>query len=178
MPESWRIPLFYLSLGMNIAFLLVLGFFALPGVEIEYLDDKDHPRRDKGHERSARSNDSNDKEPGWYLYRKKMGVSDTQWKNIRRNMEDFHSEALGLCRQISKLRDEIITLIEESDSNREAIRRKESRIADLRQKKHALFVDYMNAKKEHLTRRQREQFFAKIREKSNCYRHKRFLDRE
>jgi Spy/CpxP family protein refolding chaperone len=178
MSESWKSPLFFLSLGMNIAFLFVLGFFALPGIEVEYFEEREHEKYDRDDHKAVSSRRKKRKKPGWYLYRKKIGVSDTQWQNIRHNMGQFHRNALKICRKISGLRNEILTLIEDPEPNRERIRKKESQIIRLRRKKHAMFLDYMSAKKNHLTRAQQEKFFAMLRGKKHCGQHARFLERK
>ena len=178
MSESWKTPLFFLSLGMNIAFLLVLGFFALPGIEVEYFEERDHGKIDRDDHKPASYRRKKKRQPGWFLYRKKIGVSDTQWQSIRENMEKFHRNALEICRTISGLRNDILTLIQDPEPNRERIRKKESQIIRLRRKKHAMFVDYMSAKKNHLTGAQQEKFFAMLRGKKHCGQHARFLERK
>lgn len=169
--QKIRSPLLFLSLGMNLAFLIVLGFFYVPKFLDSHDKHRDHWDKKKKHAKKAK-----DKEPGWYLYRHKLGVSDTQWTNLRPDMEAFHEKAFEICKQIRKLRNKILRLIEAPETNEEAIKTAEDRIMELRQKKQRLFVDYMTEKKQYLDRDQERAFFGMLRKDRDCDKHAHFLE--
>lgn len=158
---------------MNIAFLIVLVFFYVPefwGPDGRHGWTKDH--RDRHHEKTKRS----EKDPGWFLYKHKIGVSDTQWANLRPDMEEFHQQALKLCRQIKTLRNEILQLIKEPESHDETIQENKQEIMALKQQKQKMFIDYMTRKKRYLNRKQERRFFGMLQKGQDCDKHTRFLE--
>lgn len=171
MPRNVRTPLLFLSLGMNIAFLVVLGIFVFPDLGVGNGEKRPH---DRGHHHEAKRKE--DRDPGWYFYSKKLGVSDTQWADLRPPMEAYHAKAHEICEKIRSLKNRLLDLIESSGSNTESIRSTEERILDLRRKKQRMFVDYMTKKKNHLKPRQQKQFFKILRKDRKCDKHARFLE--
>lgn len=168
--QKIRFPLLFLSLGMNLAFLIVLGLFYVPKFLDGYDRHRDHWDKRK-HARKAK-----DKDPGWYFYKHKLGVSDTQWTNLRPDMEAFHGKALEICKEIRKLRNKILRLIEEPETNENEIETAKNRIMELRRNKQRLFVDYMTDKKQYLDRDQERTFFGMLRKDRDCDKHARFLE--
>ncbi|MFB6346731.1 MAG: hypothetical protein ABEK50_13325 [bacterium] len=170
-----RTPLLFLSLGMNLAFLIVLGFFYFPGFPSDGHHQHEGWEAKHGEEHRRKNQD---RDPGWSFYKHKIGVSDTQWANLRPDMEEFHGNALKICRKIRELRNKILSLIEDPDSNSGAIEQHEKQMAQLKKKKQELFVDYMIRKKHYLHPDQERQFFRILRGKRDCHKHARFLTAE
>lgn len=171
--EKLRSPLLYLSLGMNLAFLIVLGFLYVPKAwgPKEFHNGK-KPHRYHHDKRKKHGK----KDPGWYFYRHKIGVSDTQWTKLRPDMEQFHKKALKLCRRIRELRNEMLRLIEDPNAHEKAIRQHEEKILSLKKTKQRLFVDYMTRKKQYLNSGQERAFFSMLRRGRDCDKHTRFLE--
>lgn len=176
--QNIRSPLMFLSIGMNIAFLIVLALLWWPGFTLE--SNPDRPDVRNAHRESSKPRDppntTDKKDPGWYFYTHKIGVSDTQWKQLRPDMEAFHGKAYELCLKIRRLRNDVLHLIEAPESNTGSIREKQQRIMDLKMKKHRMFVDYMTEKKQFLTPEQEKRFFGILRGGRDCDKHTRFLE--
>lgn len=168
--QNFKEPLLFLSLGINIAFVSVIGFFLFTDFHMEY---EDHWKHDK-HKQEMKTR--HDRDPGWHFYTGKVGVSDTQWQNLRPDMEKFHGNAYEICKTIRTLRNGILKLIEDSESNSKLIQQKEEEIIDLKAKKQRMFVEYMNRKKQYLNRDQEKRFFEFLRKKKDCDKHARFLE--
>ncbi len=172
--QRLRSPLLFLSLGMNVAFLVVLGFLyftGFPGGKKGLYHDR-HP----GHRTHEKHREKRPKDPGWRFYRHKVGVSETQWRNLRPDMEAFHRKAYRICRRIRKLRNEVLRALESADPDTAVIEQKEEKILQLKRRKQRLFIEYMRGKKQSLTPGQQERFFGMLRKGRNCDRHARFLE--
>lgn len=172
--QRLRSPLLFLSLGMNVAFLVVLGFLYFTGFpegkEARYRNVDPGRRTHKKHEQKKQ------KEPGWGFYRHRVGVSETQWQNLRPDMEAFHRKAYRICRRIRNLRNDVLRTLESADPDTAVMERKEEEILQLKRKKQRLFVEYMRGKKQYLTPKQQERFFGMLRKGRDCDRHARFLE--
>lgn len=171
--QKIRSPLLYFSLGINFTLIALIGFVFLSGMEIEY---EGHHDWKKKHHHKDKKWDKHDKDPGWYFYKHKIGVSDTQWKKIRPDMETFHRKAYELCKKISELKNDILRHLENENVDSEQLEKKSQEIMSLKQKKHKMFVDYMASKKKYLTSEQQEKFFGMLRKDEDCDKHARFLE--
>jgi hypothetical protein len=174
--EKARAPLLFFSLGFNAAFIILLGLFLLPGLELTIFGVDKSDRRDH-HKKKKLSKFNRDREPGWWLYKQKLGISDTQWKQLRPDMENFHARALEICKRIGLLHNELLRLIERSNTNTKALKRTEERILELKKKKQRMFVEYMTRKKKYLDDEQEERFFGMLRDDPECQEHNRFLEK-
>ncbi|MFB6355256.1 MAG: hypothetical protein ABEJ65_01925 [bacterium] len=169
-----KIPLLFLSLGMNLAFLIVWGMVMFSGVEMEWIEQDGHWKKyDKHHDKHDWK--EKDEGPGYWFYRKKLGASDTQWRKIEPRLRAFHKEAFQLCRKIGKQRNKLLTKLAETNGDTEQLQAIKERILELRREKQEKSIRYFHGKKDVLTDEQASRLFRILRKKPRCEKHARFI---
>ncbi|MEA1950070.1 MAG: periplasmic heavy metal sensor [Planctomycetota bacterium] len=102
----------------------------------------------------------------WCPLHQQLNVSDEQWEQIEPRLKEFRESAQSVCRQVNKLRQEMLEMIEASTPDREAIAAKQKEIQAGQRKMQGLVIGHLLAEKEILTPGQEERLFAIIREHS------------
>lgn len=170
--NDWKTFLFGLSIGLNIAFLAVWGFFVLEDTLDRYgVVEEHHGTNNKHWDRDKRHGHGG----GEWFYREKLGVSETQWNKIEPRLKAFHRKAYDLCRKIGERRNELLGLIASDTTPDTAIKKKKEEILDLRRRKQTMAIDYFGEKKSQLTPSQQSTFFEMLRRKPHCEKHMRLL---
>lgn len=174
--NDWKTFLFGLSIGLNIAFLAVWGFFVLEDtldrhgvVEDGYRGDKSHWKKNK---------EDHDRPSGEWFYRKKLGVSDSQWESIKPRLKTFHRDAYRLCKEIGEKRNELIGLIASGNVSDSVVEEKKQTILELKRRKQSMAIDYFSEKKDQLTPAQETTFFDMLRRKPHCGKHLGFIKKK
>lgn len=168
--NDWRNFLFGLSIGLNVAFLAVWGFFVLEDLFEPRRARKPHRRPEEVHGR-----DHGGRELARKFYFKKIDVSDSQWKRIEPRLKNFHREAYELCREIGRKRNRLLELVNEAAPDTE-INRVREEIIGLRKSKQDKAIKYFEDKKKYLSAKQSERFFRLLSKKPRCRKHAAFLE--
>lgn len=174
---DWKTFLFGLSIGLNIAFFAVWGFFALEDTLDRHgiVQEGKHGKY-KGDHHKKKWDGKKKHSAGWWFYHKKLDVTEEQWETIKPRLKEFHRSSYELCKEIGQARNELLALVGREDPDEEAIEAKKQAILDLRRQKQALAVDYFSGKKDVLNSDQRDRFFKMLRHEPRCKKHSRFLD--
>jgi Spy/CpxP family protein refolding chaperone len=170
--NDWKTFLFGLSIGLNVAFLAVWGFFVLEDTLDRNGIVEDSDRKSYRHKKDDHKSDHR---AGQWFYREKLGVSASRWEKIKPRLRDFHEKAHDLCEKIGRRRNELLGLIAAEDSSDSAIEGKKAEIIELRDRKQTMTIDYFSSKKEMLTARQQSKFFDMLRRDPHCEKHEMFL---
>jgi len=171
MTSPTRTLLFGISIGINIAFFSVWGFFALE----DTLDGEYQHHDRKWSKKKEKHKDDDRGKAGHWFYKEKLNVSDTQWAKIRPRMEAFHRKAHDLCKKINRKRNRLFSVLEDGDTSLKTVKPLREQIKRLQQRKQDLSVEYFRKKPEHLTDRQRRQFFRMMQRDDRCTKHTRFF---
>jgi len=161
---------FGLSIGLNVAFFAVWGFFTIEDY-LEAGQDWKH----ENHQRQKWDRDKND--PAWWFYRKKLNVTESQWENLRPDLREFHRRAYRMCRKIGRIRNDLLGLIADGAGTKR-IESKKEEIIELRRRKQEMAIEYFRGKKEFLNTDQLAELFSVLRHKPRCAKHARFIESE
>jgi len=169
--NDWKTFLFGLSIGLNIAFFAVWGFFALEDTLDRYglVEEREQPREEKWDRKSDHS-------PGWWFYHKKLDASEEQWEKIKPRLKEFHRSSYELCKEIGRTRNELLAMVGDDQPDQQAIEAKKQEILELRRKKQSMAIDYFSGKKDVLTTKQQNRFFEMLQREPRCRKHARFLE--
>ncbi len=171
--KDWKTFGLGLSIGLNIAFLAVWGFFVLEDVFEGPRDWHKKKFHDRRHREQRKHHGI-----GWHFYHRELDVSDSQWKKIKPRMQRFHRKAYQICQKIGRLRNELLTQIGKQNPAREKIRQLKEEIVKLRRQKQELSVKYFRNKREVLNPQQQHRFFRFLQRKPRCEEHEKFLEEE
>jgi Spy/CpxP family protein refolding chaperone len=97
-----------------------------------------------------------------------LNVTDEQWTQLEPRLTQFRSESEALCRDIQRLRGELIDLIASPEPDSMAIALKQDQILAGQRKMQEYVINHLLAEKHMLTQEQQEQLFNMIREKTGC----------
>ena len=104
----------------------------------------------------------------WCPLHEKLDLTDEQWERIEPRLREFRQSAQSVCQNVSRLRLEMVGLIESPTPDLEAIAAKQQEIQAGQRQMQGLVIDHLLAEKEVLTPRQEQQLFTMIREQSGC----------
>jgi len=147
-----KLLLIILSVALNVAFVSVWVTHAL-GPHLRFAGPC--PQR-RGHT------------PARCPLYQKLGASEKQRQQIEPRWLEFQESSRALCRQISRLRLEIIDLIAAPEVDHEAIRAKQEQILAGQRKMQELVIAQLLAEKQVLTPEQQKELFGLIRQRSGC----------
>jgi len=105
----------------------------------------------------------------WCPLHRRLNVTEEQWRQIEPRLETFRQESQSLCRQINRLRGEMIDLIAANDEpDREAISAKQEQIRAGQRQMQQLVIEHLLAEKQVLTAEQEKELFDLLRQRSAC----------
>lgn len=114
-------------------------------------------------------------EPGnsetvWCPLHRELDVTPEQWQKIEPRLREFRTSADAICRQISKLRMEIIDLLAVPEPDLAAVKAKQEEILAKQRKMQELVIEQLNDEKAVLTAEQQQRLFDMLRSRSGCER--------
>ncbi len=95
-----------------------------------------------------------------------LNVTDEQWRQLEPRLEQFRSKSETLCRDIQRLRGELIDLIALPEPDSAAIALKQTQILAGQRKMQEFVISHLLAEKQTLTKEQQVRLFDMIREKT------------
>jgi Spy/CpxP family protein refolding chaperone len=98
----------------------------------------------------------------------KLGLSETQLRELEPRLAKFRATARAQCREIGRLRRQLIDLLAAPEPCREAIRAKQKEILEGQRKMQDLVVEQLLAEKSTLTPEQQRALFDLIRSECSC----------
>ena len=104
----------------------------------------------------------------WCPLHRHLNVTDEQWRQIEPRMKEFLRNSQYLCKDINRLRSEMIDLIAADEPDRQAIAAKQEAIRAGQQRMQQLVVEHLLAEKQVLTAKQQKELFDMIRRRSAC----------
>ncbi|OPZ16294.1 MAG: hypothetical protein BWZ10_01486 [candidate division BRC1 bacterium ADurb.BinA364] len=93
-----------------------------------------------------------------------LGVSSEQWDKIEPRLAEFQTRAGERRARMMALRLELVDLLAAESPDAKAIQDKQNEILEAQRQMQALVIDNLLAEKDSLTPKQREEFFAIMRE--------------
>lgn len=97
-----------------------------------------------------------------------LNITKHQWKQMEPRLAQFRSESEALCRDIQRLRGELIDLIASPEPDSTAIALKQDQILAGQRKMQEQVINHLLAEKQMLTEEQQARLWDKIREKTGC----------
>ncbi len=97
-----------------------------------------------------------------------LNVTDEQWAQLEPRLARFQSDSETLCRDIQRLRGELIDLIASPESDSAAIALMQTQILAGQRKMQEHVINHLLAEKQTLTEEQQAKLFNMIREKTGC----------
>ncbi len=97
-----------------------------------------------------------------------LNVTDEQWAQLKPRLERFQSDSEALCRDIQRLRGELIDLIASPEPDSAAIALKQTQILAGQRKMQEHVINHLLAEKQMLTEEQQARLWDMIREKTGC----------
>ncbi len=94
----------------------------------------------------------------------KLGMSEKQWQEIEPRLAEFQTSCQAICREIDRLRKELIDLIAAPQTDSEAIGAKQDEILAGQRRMQELLISHLLAEKEMLTPQQQKTLFEMIRQ--------------
>ena len=104
----------------------------------------------------------------WCPLHRHLNVTDEQWHRIEPRMKEFLRNSQDLCKDINRLRGEMIDLIAAAEPDRQAIAAKQEQIRAGQQRMQQLVIEHLLAEKQVLTAEQQKELFDMIRRRSTC----------
>jgi len=139
------------SVALNVAFVAMWIAHAAP------LQDRSGGIGQRAAERSV-----------WCPLHRQLQVTGAQWRQIEPRLRDFQTAVGELCRQVDRLRSEVIDLVAAEEPDVEAIRAKQDEILATKRQIQRRVVDHLLAEKEILTPEQQERLFGMLRDRTGC----------
>jgi Spy/CpxP family protein refolding chaperone len=152
MRNKIRPLLIFLSVALNLAFVISWAAYALP----RHLRAQNQPGRDE--------------RVSCPLHRQ-LGATEAQWRQIEPRVVKFQESARLVCEEANRAQGDMIDLIAAPAPNREAIRAKQEEIITCQRRMQELVVDHLLNEKSVLTKEQQEQLFRLVRQQSGCAGH-------
>jgi Spy/CpxP family protein refolding chaperone len=100
--------------------------------------------------------------------RRQLEANDAQWQEIEPRLTAFRAACTGQCREITRLRKELIELIAADKPDLKAIHAKQGQILEGQRKMQELVVEHLLAAKQVLTPKQQGTLFKLIRIQCGC----------
>lgn len=154
MRKKLGLLLIILSVALNAAFVTVWALRALPG-----------------HFRSFGLPGS--REGVWCPLHRRLGATDTQWRELEPRVQEFQHNAAGVCDEVQRARSDLLALLASPDPDRQAIREKQEEILDGQRRMQDLVITYLIEEKKVLTPAQQRDLFDMVRLRSGCAGHGR-----
>ena len=104
----------------------------------------------------------------WCPLHRDLNVTPEQWRQIEPRMANFRRDSQALCKDINRLRAELIDLIAARTPDRQAIAGKQGEIRAGQHRMQQLVIGQLLAEKEVLTADQQKQLFEMLRQRSAC----------
>ncbi len=140
-----------LSLALNVAFVAVWAFHALPAM--------------MRHREAAAAGGV------WCPLHRKLAATEDQWREIEPRLIEFQKASREICAKVSESRTELIDLLAGADPDSEAIRAKQEEILAGQRRMQLLVIDYLLAEKRTLTPDQQRQLFNMLQQRAKCAGH-------
>ncbi|MGM0381708.1 MAG: periplasmic heavy metal sensor [bacterium] len=139
MDKNTQSYLFYFSVGLNIALIIVLAvdFFHLPMF---------HFNRDFRPDRSR-------------FFREKLGLREEKWKKLRPRMNQFKRNYRGIGRQIGESRRKMMDLLSKQQVDTPAVQNQRERLLNFQREKYKLWMDHILEIKNILSREEQQKLF-------------------
>lgn len=150
--DSVRKPLFALSIGLNLAFVVIWMAHSYPGRESR--------REAPGVPAGAVAVPS--------ALHRKIGVTEEQWERIAPHVREFRERAATQRRELSSLRRRLLDLLIVSKADEAAIRSKQAEILAGQRQMQNLVIDHLLEEKELLSPEQGKRLIQAIRKQ--CFR--------
>jgi len=104
----------------------------------------------------------------WCPLHRRLRVTDEQWRQIEPHLLAFRRDSEAVCRDINRLRGEMIDLIAADEPDRDAIAAKQEEIREGQRRMQGLVIEHLLAEKQILTEGQQKELFDMIRRRSGC----------
>ena len=104
----------------------------------------------------------------WSPLHGRLNVTDEQWQQIEPRLTAFRKDSQSLCKDINRLRREMIDLIAGEHPLRQAIAAKQEEIRAGQRRMQQLVIEHLLAEKEVLTAKQEKELFDLLRHRSAC----------
>ena len=143
------VPLFALSVALNAAFAAFWSVHAFGG--------RPRARRAGGGGEGV-----------WCPLHRRLGTTEEQWREIGPRLEAFHGASAEICREIDRLRLELIDVVAAPEPDMEAIWAKQEQIREGQRLMQELVIGHLLEEKKVLTTEQQEQLFDMMRARSFC----------
>ncbi len=151
-----KIPLFTLSVTLNVAFVAVWLAHTVPDLFTEF----------------RVSHNVSDPAPiSSSLYRE-LGVTSEQWNQMEPHIQHFRENAEDQRRKISMLRGQLMELLAEANVDEKALRAKQREILAEQQGMQNLVIELLLKEKEILTPEQQKALLKVIHQHCNCLENK------
>lgn len=98
----------------------------------------------------------------------RLNVTDEQWTQLEPRLTQFRSESEALCKDIQRLRGELIDLIASPEPDSTAIALKQDQIIAGQRRMQEQVINHLLAEKQMLTEEQQARLWEMIREKTGC----------
>jgi len=141
-----------LSVSLNIAFVSVWAAHVVRG---HWLG-------------SRRCGDEDGRGGVWRPMHRRLNVTAEQWRKIEPRVRQFQQGGQAVCRDISRLRGELVNLIAAAEPDRKAIAAKQEEILAGQRRMQGLVIEHILAEKELLTPDQWKNLFDLLRRRTGC----------
>jgi Spy/CpxP family protein refolding chaperone len=119
----------------------------------------------------AAPGEADDKPPadgGCAALREKLGASDAQWHDMEARQAAYQQFSEAVCREMKRLRGELLDLLAAAKPDREAIRHKQQQLLAAQGKMQDLVVEQLLEEKTILKPEQQKVLFELIRSRCGC----------
>ena len=104
----------------------------------------------------------------WCPLHRALGTTEEQWRTLEPIQSWYRAESQSVCRDVNRLRAEMIDLLAMPDANRDSIRLKQDQIIDAQRKMQDLTIEHLLSEKQVLSAAQRDTLFSRMKRGDGC----------
>ncbi|HZU37383.1 MAG TPA: periplasmic heavy metal sensor [Gemmataceae bacterium] len=97
-----------------------------------------------------------------------LGLDDAAWKAFQARQAAFRERSSTQCRELNRLRSQLIDLLASNRPDTKAIDAKQKEIGTVQRRIQSLVLDYLLDEKQHLSVEQQQTLFDLIRKRCGC----------